>query len=228
MTTLTLIIGNKNYSSWSLRPWIFLRHFKIPFEEKRVVLFTDTMEQELSQYGSDTKVPVLQDGELIVWDSLAILEYISEQYLDGRGWPKDTNARAVARSISAEMHSSFFHLREALPMNCRKRFKNYPVANEAQLEIKRVKDIWKKCRHEYGRDGKWLFGEFSVADAMYAPIAIRFVGYDIKLNNDERAYVDMILSHPDIQEWMTAGKAEQEVIELDEIELAAGVIVEQT
>ena len=226
MTHLTLIIGNKNYSSWSLRPWIFMRHFKIPFNEKRIALFTDSMEQELAQYGSDSKVPVLQDGELVVWDSLAILEYLSEQYLDNQGWPTDVKARATARSICAEMHSSFFHLREALPMNCRKRFKNFTVSNEAEREINRVKALWKKCRSQYGQQGKWLFGDFSAADAMYIPIALRFVSYDIELNNDERNYVDTIISDPDIQEWVNAGKTEPEVIELDEIEIPPGVIVE--
>jgi len=226
MANLMLIIGNKNYSSWSLRPWIFMRHFKVPFDEKHIALFTDTMEPDLAKYGSDTKVPVLQDSERIIWDSLAILEYVSEQYLDGKGWPIDINARAVARSISAEMHSSFFHLREALPMNCRKRFKNYPVSSEAQREINRVKMLWEQCRNKYGRQGKWLFGDFSIADAMYAPIALRFAGYDIALNKYERAYVDAIISHPAVQEWIDAGIAEPEVIELDEIELAPGVVVE--
>ncbi len=228
MADLTLVIGNKNYSSWSLRPWILLRHYKIPFLEKRIALFTDSMQADLAAYGSDTKVPVLQDGEHIVWDSLAILEYISEQYLDGRGWPTNTKARATARSVCAEMHSSFFHLREALPMNCRKRFKNYPVTNEAQREIDRVKDLWNKCRNQYGQNGKWLFGDFSAADAMYAPIALRFAGYDIELNNDERSYVDAIIAHPDVQEWISAGKAEPEVIELDEVKLASSVSVEYT
>ena len=228
MTDLTLIIGNKNYSSWSLRPWIFLRHFQIPFIEKKISLFTDTMEQELSDYFSDSKVPVLQDGDLIVWDSLAILEYVSEQYIEGRGWPENKNARAMARSLCAEMHSSFNHLREALPMNCRKIFRNYPVSAQAQHEIDRVKEIWRKCRNEYGQQGKWLFGEFSAADAMYTPIALRFAGYDVELNDDEQAYVDTILNHPDIQAWVTASKAESEIIEVDEIKLAPSVIVEPT
>ncbi|VAW96587.1 Glutathione S-transferase [hydrothermal vent metagenome] len=226
MANLILIIGNKNYSSWSLRPWIFMRYFKIPFDEKRIALFTDTMEPDLAMYGSDTKVPVLQDGDRIIWDSLAILDYVSEQYLEGKGWPQNINARALARSICAEMHSSFFHLREALPMNCRKRFRNHPVASEAQREINRIKDLWKMCREKYTRDGRWLFGNFSIADAMYAPIALRFSGYDIALNDDDRAYVDTIISHPDVQEWIDAGKTEPEVIELDEIELAPDVVIE--
>ncbi len=226
MTDLTLIIGNKNYSSWSLRPWILLRHFKVPFTEKRIALFTDTMEQELAIYGSDTKVPVLQDGELVVWDSLAILEYVSERYLDNQGWPENVNARAVARSVCAEMHSSFPHLREALPMNCRKHFKHYTVSDKTQRDINRVKEIWAKCRTEYGQHGEWLFGDFSAVDAMYAPVVLRFAGYDVKLNKDEQAYIDTVLSHPDILEWIAAGKAEQEVIELDEIELPSGTIVE--
>ncbi len=203
-----------------------MRHFKIPFNEKRIALFTDSMEQELAQYGSDSKVPVLQDGELVVWDSLAILEYVSEHYLDNQGWPVNEKARAIARSVCAEMHSSLPHLREALPMNCRKRFKNITVSDKTQREINRVKDIWAKCRNEYGQQGEWLFGEFSAADAMYAPVVLRFIGYDIALNEVEKAYVDTVMSHPDLQEWIAAGKLEQEVIELDEVELPPGVIVE--
>ena len=124
----TLIIGNKNYSSWSLRPWILMCQNEIDFNEKRVALFIESMETELKEYDSDTKVPVLKHGNLIVWDSLSIMEYVSEQFLDSKGWPTDISARAVARSISAEMHSSFSNVRNELPMNCRKSFNNIKLS----------------------------------------------------------------------------------------------------
>lgn len=218
MTDLTLIIGNKNYSSWSLRPWIFMRHFGLEFHEKRVSLFVETTVSELSPYFSDYKVPVLQDGDLTVWDSLAILEYLSERHLDGRGWPGEVTARAVARSVSAEMHSSFPNLRGELPMNCRKQFSGIALSAKAQREVDRVMQVWRKCRTEYGVDGDWLFGEFSAADAMYAPVALRFAGYDIALDDVGSAYVQTVLKHPAIKEWIDAGKQETEVIAMDEIE----------
>ena len=139
MNKPTLIIGNKNYSSWSLRPWVFMRHYKIDFNEKRIALFVDTMEKELEEYNSDSKVPVLKDGSLIVWDTLAILEYLSEKYLDSKGWPSDDNARAIARSVSAEMHSSFSNIRNELPMNCRKKFTNIKLSVKALRELERMK-----------------------------------------------------------------------------------------
>jgi glutathione S-transferase len=217
MPGLTLIFGNKNYSSWSLRPWIFMRHFQIPFEEKRIPLFTDTTDEQLAPYFSNYKVPVLLDGEFVVWDSLAILEYLSENYLQAKGWPEDVKARAVARSVSAEMHSSFTNLRNVLPMNCRKKFPGFKLSPEVQTDIDRVKAVWRHCREQYGREGDWLFGEFSIADAMYAPVALRFAGYDVQLENLEAAYVQTILNHPDIIDWIDAGTKETEIIGEDEI-----------
>ncbi len=219
MPTPTLIIGNKNYSSWSLRPWLLLRHFDIDFDERRVPLFTDTTDATLEPYFSDFKVPILLDGERLAWDTLAICEYLSETRLDGAGWPTDVGARAFARSVSAEMHSSFVHLRDALPMNCRKRFSGIALSDDALREIERVKVIWRRCRNEFGATGNWLFGEFSIADAMYAPVALRFDGYAIPLEGIEKAYVDRMLAHPAIVEWMAAGSAETEIIEMDEIQV---------
>lgn len=218
MAELTLIIGNKNYSSWSLRPWVFMRHHQIAFEEKRVALFTDTTADELSEYGSDDKVPILKDGDLIVWDSLSILEYISEKYPDSHGWPRDAGSRAVARSISAEMHSSFANVRHELPMNCRKKFANIQLSPKAEREIDRIKTLWRKCRTEFGKEGEWLFGQYSIADAMFAPVALRFEGYSIPLEGVENAYVQSVLQHPAIIEWIEAGKREKEVIDADEID----------
>ena len=218
MSELTLIIGNKNYSSWSLRPWIFMRKFQIAFDEKRIALFTDTTKDELSPYFSNYKVPVLLDGDFTVWDSLSIMEYLSENYLDGQGWPRDAKARALARSMSAEMHSSFFSLREGLPMNCRKKFPNFALSPAVQRDIDRIKAIWQKCRADYGSGGGWLFGSYSIADAMYAPVVLRFEGYDVPLDQMEKAYVGKVLSDPNMIDWINAGKEEKEIIEMDEIE----------
>ncbi len=144
MSDLTLIMGNKNYSSWSLRPWILLKHFHIPFAEKRVPLFAETTAQALSVYNSNFKVPILKDGDVVVWDSLAILEYISETCLDGKGWPNEQHARAFARSVSAEMHSSFTHVRSEMPMNCRKKFEHIQLSDAAEREVERIKDLWQQ------------------------------------------------------------------------------------
>jgi len=217
MSALTLIIGNKNYSSWSLRPWVFMKQYQIEFNEKRVPLFTETTNQTLAQYDSDFKVPVLQDKDLVIWDSLAILEYVSEKYLGSNGWSGDEKARAIARSVSAEMHSSFFSVRNELPMNCRKKFESIKLSAQAVRDIERIKLLWRKCRSEFGQGGEWLFGQYSIADAMFAPVALRFEGYSIPLAGVERAYVNSVLKQPCIIEWIAAGKAETEIIAEDEV-----------
>lgn len=219
MSDLTLIIGNKNYSSWSLRPWIFMKQHQLDFKEIRVALFTKTTNEQLSQYNSDFKVPILQDGDLVLWDSLSILEYLSEQYLDSRGWPGEINARAIARSISCEMHSSYSHLRHELPMNCRKQFQNIQLSAQATTEIQRITGLWRNCRTKYGDNGEWLFGQYTIADAMFAPIALRLHGYSIALDTIEQSYVQSVLNQPSIKQWMEAGRIEQEVIEEDEIDV---------
>ena len=217
MPGLTLIIGNRNYSSWSLRPWLLMKQFGLDFETRRIALFTGTTERELAPWFSDGKVPVLIDNDLVIWDSLSILEYLCEQHLDARGWPADTRARAFARSVSAEMHSSFGALRTELPMNCRKRFRDIRLSVEAGRDIARIRAIWRRCRTEFGAGGDWLFGDFSIADAMYAPVALRFFGYTVPLDGSEAAYVRTVLAHPHIIEWMKAGAAETEIIAMDEI-----------
>ncbi len=219
MPELELIIGNKNYSSWSLRPWIFMRYFGMEFRERRVPLFTDTTDRELAPYFSDYKVPVLLDGDLIIWDSLSILEYLSEAYLDSGGWPSDPRARAFARSVSAEMHSSFVNVRNELPMNCRRTFHGVALSTEAEKEVERIRQIWQTCRATFGAGDDWLFGSFSIADAMYAPVALRFAGYSIPLTGPEEVYVRTVLEHPAIGEWMAAGRQETEIIEMDEIKI---------
>jgi len=193
-----------------------MKHHQVEFTEKKVFLDTEKTDTELSQYNSNAKVPVLIDGDLEIWDSLAILEYVSEQYCNSKGWPSDSNARAVARSVSAEMHSSFANLKNELPMNCRKQFNNINLSVEAKQEIERIKDIWRMCKSQFGANGEWLFGEYSIADAMFAPIALRFFGYNIALKGVEKNYVQSVLSQPSIKEWIASSKIEKEIIEADE------------
>ena len=217
MSDYTLVIGNKNYSSWSLRPWLWMRQAGIPFAEKRVALYTDTYTEELQPYFSNNKVPVLQDGELIVWDTLAILEYLAEKHPETHGWPADSRARAVARSISAEMHSSFTALRQAMPMNCRKVFPDFNYDDTVQKDIERICELWAFCRDEFGADGPWLFGAFSMADAMYAPVVLRFQTYDVGLSSIAREYVNTMLENPHVAEWIEAGINEPEIIAQSEV-----------
>lgn len=217
MTNLTLVIGNKNYSSWSLRPWVLMKHFNVEFTEKRIPLSTSSTMQELSSYPSDYKVPILQDGDLIVWDSLAIAEYISEKYLDNRGWPAVEKARAEARSISAEMHSSFVNIRTEMPMNCRRTISPISLSEQALQEVERIKALWIQCRSKYASQGDWLFGEYSIADAMFAPIVLRFMSYAIPVSGQVEGYIETVLNQPSIIGWIEAGRAEKEVIQESEI-----------
>lgn len=219
MSELALVIGNKNYSSWSLRPWVFMQQNNIEFREIRVTLSVETTAEQLAEYGSDLKVPVLKDGNLLVWDSLSILEYLSEKYLDCKGWPGDPTARATARSVSCEMHSSFSSIRNALPMNCRKTFHDIRLSTQTKREIERVKLLWRQCRTGFGRHGEWLFGDYSIADAMYAPIALRFHGYGIALEGIEKAYVQSVLEQPCIKNWIAASVLEKEIIAEDETDI---------
>ncbi len=217
MSHLELVIGNKNYSSWSLRPWIFLQQSGIRFSEKIIFLSTDTTNEELSGYNSGFKVPILIDNDLQVWDSLSIMEYVSEKYLQSGGWPVDPKARAIARSMSAEMHSSFNSVRNEIPMNCRKSFDNFEISNEAESEVKRITDLWEMARTQFGGDQQWLFGKYSIADAMFAPIVLRFHGYNIALPDIAKEYVQSVLSQPGIIQWIEAGCQETAIIDDDEV-----------
>lgn len=217
MSSYTLIIGNKNYSSWSLRPWFWMKQSGIEFKEKRIELYTEKTTQHLAAYFSNYKVPVLQDDDLIIWDSLAILEYLAEQHPDIHSWPVERRARAAARSVSAEMHSSFTALRSELPMNCRKRIENFNISPAVQKDVDRIKSIWRSCRDQYGHDGPWLFGDFSIADAMYAPVVLRFIGYNVPLNDLELEYVQTVAQNSHIIDWIDSGMREMEVIEAFEV-----------
>lgn len=206
---MKLVIGNKNYSSWSLRPWLLLTQFNLPFEEINISLGAENVGDQLRQFSPSCRVPVLIDGPVTVWDSLAICETVSERYLAGRGWPTEENNRAHARSISAEMHSSFLALRHELPMNCRARRK-IAISPMVQKDIARIDAIWSDCIASAG--DPWLFGDFSIADCMFAPVVLRFRTYGIGVSDASQRYMDNMLANKHLQAWIDAGKKEIEVL----------------
>ena len=210
-----LYIGNKNYSSWSLRAWLVLTESEIEFEERRILLDVATTREELSDLGAAGRVPVLELGGRRIWDSLAIAETIAERWPDKQLWPDDPDVRAHARSISAEMHSGFETLRREMPMNCRAMGRKVTLGDELTEDIDRVIDIWSDCYHAYG--GEWLFGRFSIADAMYAPVALRLRTYGINLPESASHFPRRLLKSPAMQEWLAAAEVEAEVIDQDEV-----------
>lgn len=216
-SSVKLVIGNKNYSSWSLRAWLLLAFHKVPFEEIRIPLRQESTQATIARYSEAGKVPVLQDGELTIWDSLAICEYVSEQYLDGAGWPNTIRARAQARSCSAEMHSGFQEIRAHLPMNCRATGRLVRPGPALEKELARVDQIWSRCRVEYAADGPWLFGGFSIADCMFAPVVFRFNTYGIGLSRASGEYLQFALNHETMREWERQSRAETETIEAVEV-----------
>ena len=169
-----LVIGNKNYSSWSLRPWLLLRHFALPFREIRLPLDTEEFHRRIGEYSPTARVPVLRDGDEVIWDSLAICETVNERWLAGRAWPAEEKLRALARSAAAEMHSGFADLREQLPMNCRRTPAPPHWDARAERDIARVQQLWRQLRAAGAASGRFLCGEFGIVDAMYAPVCLRF------------------------------------------------------
>jgi glutathione S-transferase len=212
----TIVIGNKNYSSWSLRGWLVLRQFEISFEEIRLPLYSDLFKDKIMDYSPTGLVPTLVSGDLSIWDSLSICEYIAEQHPELHCWPEDVQARAIARSISSEMHSGFFQIRNVLPMNIRRNRAIETISGDLAKEIERVCDIWKTCRQFYGGGGDFLFGRFSIADVMYAPVVLRFKSYLIEVGDIEFEYMQTMLSLAALQEWIDAALAEEEVIDIYE------------
>jgi len=205
----TLIIGNKNYSSWSLRAWLLLRQFGVAFNEVKLTMDTPEFHSRIAEYSPAGRVPVLVDGDVHVWDSLAIAEYANERFFENRGWPQPQAARARARAISAEMHSGFVALRRELPMNCRKRVHNHVTGTDAARDIARVQAIWREAREQHVHNGAFLFGSFGIADAMYAPVVLRFISYDVALEPIERAYVDAVSALSALREWIADAATEQ-------------------
>jgi len=212
----TLVIGNKNYSSWSLRGWLLLRQFNINCEEVRLPLYSETFSDKIKEYSPSGLVPILVTGDQSIWDSLAICEFIAEQHPELQCWPTDVRARAIARSVSNEMHSGFFQIRNNLPMNCRRAKAIEASTPELDREVTRVSEIWRTCRESFGDSGSFLFGNFSIADVMYAPVVLRFKSYLIELGVVETEYMQSMLSLASLQEWIDDALAEEEVIDLYE------------
>jgi glutathione S-transferase len=209
---LKLVIGNKNYSSWSLRPWLVLKQAGIAFEEIRIPLYTSDSAARIASYSPSGKVPVLFDGDDCVWDSLAICEYLAEAFPEKELWPRERRARAHARAISSEMHSGFAQLRTHMSLNCRRRLPGRGRTPEVEKEIARIVSIWEQCRDAHGKRGRFLFGEFCIADAMYAPVVLRFETYGVALPEQASRYADDILALAAVQEWITAAEGEAETI----------------
>jgi glutathione S-transferase len=213
MAEFTIYLGNKNYSSWSLRPWLALKQTGAAFDEEVIPLDEAATRSTVLRFSPSGRVPALKHDELTVWDSLAICEYLAETFPAAKLWPDDRAARAVARAVSAEMHSAFAALRNHLPMNMRSSFPNRGVTPEVQADINRITAIWRDCRKRFGAGGDFLFGGFTIADAMYAPVVSRFRTYKIELEAEAQAYADAVWALPALQEYLTAAKNEPMIIE---------------
>jgi len=211
---LQLVIGNKNYSSWSMRPWLALRANDIAFDEVFIPLYTgEADKQRILSFTRSGKVPALLDGDVTIWDSLAIIEYVAERFAEAQLWPQDRASRAHARSISAEMHSGFAALRNECGMNLHRPVGAIPLSAAARADIARIQQIWIECRERHGKSGPFLFGAFGGADAMFAPVVHRFRTYAVEVAPLVRDYMEAMMSLPAFQEWTSAGLAETLVIE---------------
>jgi len=218
MAKLHLVIGNKNYSSWSLRPWMALSMAHIPFDETIIPLNRPQTKKLITEHSGAGKVPVLRHGKLTIWESLAILEYLAEIFPDKKLWPEGKAARAAARSAASEMHCGFAALRSACPMNLHRSRRAIQLSDMVKADIARIDTLWRDCRRAYGKKGSFLFGGFGNADAMFAPVVTRFDTYDIKVSPESRAYVDAVLATPAFQAWKAAALQETWTIASEEID----------
>lgn len=215
---MKLFLGNKAYSSWSLRGWLAVKHSGLPFEDVTVPMYDEdwSRRREGDEFApSGGKVPILWDGDdIVVWDSLAIIEYLNEQTDGQRGyWPDDKGARAMARSMAAEMHSSFAALRREHSMNVRRIYPPAPISDDVQAELKRLYEIWAQARARYGQDGDFLFGAWSAADIMFAPVVTRLITYSLPAPRFAQAYATAVITHPHMQLWIAGAQEEDWVIE---------------
>ena len=211
---LTLVVGNKNYSSWSMRPWVALRAAGVAFDEVVIPLYTgDDSKRRILEVSPSGKVPALVDGDVTVWDSLAIIEYAAERFPEAMIWPLDRAARAHARSVSAEMHSGFMALRNECGMNLHRPVRAKALSEDALANVARIQEIWADCRSRFGKSGAFLFGAFSAADAMYAPVVTRFQTYDIAVSAVSRDYMAAVQAHPAFRAWAEGGLAETWLID---------------
>lgn len=213
MVEFTIYIANKNYSSWSLRAWLMLKAVGVPFEEVLIPLDQPNTRTEILRYSPSGRVPALAHGPLVLWETLAIGEYLAERFPAARLWPILSEARAVARAAAAEMHAGFAEVRRYLPMNMRSSFPHRGVTPEVQADINRITALWHDCRKRFGTGGEFLFGHFTIADAMYAPVVSRLRTYKVKLDAASAAYVDAVAAWPAYQEWLAAARNEPMIIE---------------
>lgn len=214
----TLVIGNKNYSSWSFRPWIAMKVANIPFDEVVISLNAEDFKPRVAKISGTGKVPALVDGDIQVWESLAILEYLAEKFPAAKLWPIEAAARAHARAISAEMHAGFVPLRRACPMNCWRPVKKRDLAPDVLANVRRIDAMWADCRTRFGAGGPFLFGTFGAADAMYAPVVARFRTYDIDVGAASRAYMTAVMALPAWAQWQAAAVKEPWVLPEDEVD----------
>jgi glutathione S-transferase len=216
--TLKLILGNKNYSSWSLRPWIAMRHAGIVFDEEVIPLYEPGSREKVLKYSPTGKVPVLVDGDTVIWESLAILDHLAEKFPKAQLWPSDPKARAHARAVSAEMHAGFAPLRRHCPMNMRRVQKKRELTAEVAADVRRIEQIWTECRERFGTGGPFLYGTFSNADAMYAPVVSRFFSYAIGVGAAAESYMASVMALPAFREWRDAGVAEPWIMPGNELD----------
>jgi len=217
MITPHLVIGNKNYSSWSLRPWIAMRVSGIEFSEEVIALDQPDTKGRIAARSPAGRVPVLIHGEIVVWESLAILEYLAEVFRDARLWPAAPAARAMARAVASEMHAGFQALRKHCPMNMRRPRAALDLPPEVEADVRRIEEIWRSCREGHGADGPFLFGRFTAADAMFAPVVSRFEVYAVPVSQASRDYMAAVMALPAWKAWKAAGAAETWVIPADEV-----------
>lgn len=215
---MRLIIGNKNYSSWSFRPWLAMKVAGIAFEEILVPLDAPDFKARLAAFGGAGRVPLLIDGEIRVWESLAILEYLAEKFPAADLWPRDAAARAQARAIASEMHSGFTSLRSQLPMNIHRPVIPRPLDADAAADVRRIQSIWTESRERFGTGGPFLCGAFGAADAMYAPVVWRFHTYAVDVGTVARAYMTAMMSLAAWREWREAARRETSVLPHDEVD----------
>jgi glutathione S-transferase len=216
MAEFTIVLGNKNYSSWSMRGWLAMCATGAPFEEKVIPLGEEGSQARKNELCPAGKVPTLIHGDRTIWDSLAIAEYLAERFPDAQLWPRDQEERAVARSVCAEMHSGFQDLRSQLPMNCRASIPGLRRSAGVMADIERILAIWLDCRTRFGGHGPFLFGRYSLADAFYAPVVSRFQTYAVELDDNGRAYSAAVLRHPEVAAWIEAARDEPWTIEKNE------------
>ncbi len=216
MTEIRLVVGNRNYSSWSYRAWLCLRKSGVGFEEVVLPLDTPEFSARIGELSPTSRVPVLWHGERCIWDSLAICEYVNETFADGRLWPEDAGARALGRSMAAEMHSGFPDLRNEMPMNFRAVNRRVEITSHTQADIERIFTLWSESLARHSGSGPWLLGEFSIADAMFAPVVVRLGNYGVPVPGELQPYLQTHRDDPDIRLWTELAAAETWVVEADE------------